>query len=116
MGLKVAAKWFNRSGVRAIVVQRGVFGHWVRPNADDMRSLLGVKVLPRDGMGERLIGGVRVYVAPLVPGWGKRWQHGRAAKCWQGLRVMAICECGQHVAVGRLHQHKCKSNNVAGEN
>jgi hypothetical protein len=69
--------------------------------ADEMFQLLGVRRLPRDGMPERLIQGVRVYVKPLLPkiGW-------RAS--WQGLRVMAICTCGRHVPVGRLHQHKCK--------
>lgn len=82
----------------AVMIQ----GKYRYASSSDMLSLLGVKKLPRDGMAERLIQGVRVYVAPLVPGWGKR-----ANKSWQGLRVMAICTCGQHVAVGRLHQHIC---------
>lgn len=71
--------------------------------------MLGVKRLPRDGMAERLIQGIRVYVAPLVPGWGKRHQPGSSmrTKCWQGLRVTAICDCGRHITVSRLHQHKC---------
>lgn len=41
---------------------------------------------------------------------GKR-QHSPAfwpKRNWQGLRVYAICECGQHVPVGRMHQHKCR--------
>lgn len=80
-------------------------GRYGYANSTDLYRLLGVtgSTLPREGMAERIINGVRVYVAPLVPGWGKRSNGG-----WQGLRVMAICECGKHVAVGRLHQHKCK--------
>lgn len=78
--------------------------------AEDMYRLLGVtsSTLPKDGMAERLIDGVRVYVAPIVPGWGKRWTR-NGPKHWQGLRVMAICDCGRHIPVGRLHQHKCKA-------
>lgn len=38
--------------------------------------------------------------------------YGRPRRNWQGLRVMAICECGQHMPVGRMHQHRCKE--VAG--
>jgi hypothetical protein len=64
----------------------------------DIHALLGVKKLPDEGMPERLIQGVRVYVKPIVrvPGV-KSSKH----------RVMAICRCNQHLSVGRLHQHKC---------
>jgi len=77
--------------------------------AHDMYQFLGVKSLPAEGMAERLIQGVRVYVRPLTcpveqSGWGGR--HMR--RNWQGLRVMAICDCGRHIPVGRMHQHKCK--------
>lgn len=88
-----------------ITVERG--GQKYDASAWDMLKLLGVKTLPREGMAERTIQGVRVYVAPLVPGWGKRWCR-EGGKCWQGLRVMAICQCGRHIPVGRLHQHICK--------
>lgn len=83
----------------------GRFGY--PANADDMYRLLGVtsSTLPKEGMAERLIQGVRVYVAPIVAGWENR--HGYH-KGWQGLRAMAICECGRHIPVGRLHQHVCK--------
>ena len=99
---------------------RGRFG---RASAGEMLSKLGVKVLPAAGMPERLIEGVRVYVRPLLPsscvcGAGVALKVGRRLVCgscgrvrrrnWQGLRVMAICECGRHVPVGRLHQHVCK--------
>lgn len=113
-------------------------------NSTDMYALLGVSSgkLPAEGMPERLIQGVRVYVRPLDitahhracircgldvegmsgpnPDWRDRGNNtycprtrrkhngGRIRRNWQGLRVMAICNCGQHVPVGRLHQHKCK--------
>lgn len=68
-------------------------------NSWEMHKLLGVKRLPDEGMSERLIQSVRVYVKPIVrvPG-RKSSKH----------RVIAICNCGQHVPVGRLHQHKCE--------
>lgn len=70
-------------------------------HAHDMYALLGVTsgTLPREGMPERVINGVRVYVKPVV-------DEGRRRNF--RLRVTAICECGKHVPVGRLHQHKCK--------
>lgn len=110
----------------------GRFGHaW----AHEVLAKLGVRSLPLAGMPERLIDGVRVYVKPLPPPscagcGGKLWMYrGKAnpvAVCegcrrpvgrvrnFQGLRVMAICECGVHVAVGRLGQHKCHSNRRRG--
>lgn len=69
-------------------------------DAHDLYAFLGVKKLPDEGMPERLIQGVRVYVKPLVRIPGLR-------RNFNGLRVMAICKCNQHIAVGRLHQHKC---------
>lgn len=81
---------------------QGRFGY--NALAHDMYQFLGVKSLPVEGMPEREIQGVRVYVKPLpfAPPGGHR--------NFQGLRVMAICTCGQHVPVGRLHQHKCKES------
>ena len=76
-------------------------GRWHYANAHDMYRYLGTRALPAEGMPERVIEGVRVYVKPLAPKVGTR-------RNFQGLRVMAICECGQHLAVGRLAQHKCK--------
>jgi hypothetical protein len=72
-------------------------------SAGDMYELLGVTAgsLPAEGMPERTIQGVRVYVKPLPPKTGTRRNF--------GLRVTAICPCGRHVPVGRLHQHKCKT-------
>jgi len=75
-------------------------GRYRYADAHDMYQLLGVTSLPAAGMPERTIEGVRVYVKPLEPKTGQR-------RNFQGLRVMAICECGQHLAVGRLHQHQC---------
>jgi hypothetical protein len=75
---------------------------FVYAHSDVVYRLLGVRPgqLPVEGMPERVIHGVRVYVRPLPPKVGQR-------RNWDGLRVMAICECGRHVAVGRLHQHVC---------
>lgn len=87
-------------------------GRFGRASAGDMYEFLGLSrsraQLPPEGMAERLIQGVRVYVAPLVPGWGKRRSQSMGVRYWQGLRVYAICGCGRHVAVGRMHQHKCE--------
>lgn len=76
-----------------------------RASAADMVELLGLKrtaKLPKEGMPEREIQGVRVYVKPSTF-VGRGYSRG-------GLRhrVFAICDCGRHVPVGRLHQHKCK--------
>jgi hypothetical protein len=80
-------------------------GRYRYADAHDMYALLGVKTLPVEGMPEREIHGVRVYVRPLPPKTGVR-------RNFQGLRVMAICACGQHVAVGRMAQHRCKEGEV----
>ena len=84
-------------------------GRFRYASAHDMYQLLGVKALPKEGMPVRLIHGVQVYVKPLgLPsGEQKRWSNG-PVRNFQGLRVMAICHCGQHLAVGRMFQHKCK--------
>jgi hypothetical protein len=85
-------------------------GRWgYAAQSSDMLRLLGVKRLPPEGMPERLIDGVRVYVRPLAfgPAPCARWSL-RPRRSFQGLRVMAICDCGAHVAVGRMHQHVCR--------
>jgi hypothetical protein len=77
-------------------------GRYGYASAHDMYELLtGSRTgrLPADGMALRRIQGVLVYVKPLgVLRRRKRHDH----------RVIAICNCGQHVPVGRLHQHVCK--------
>lgn len=78
-----------------------IVGRYGRATSSDMRELLGVRDLPAEGMPEREIQGVRVYVAPQAP--LTQGQRHRATH-----RIFAICECGKHVPVGRLHQHKCK--------
>lgn len=79
-----------------------IAGRYGYATASDMYRLLGTTDhLPVDGMSERLIQGVRVYVKPLP-----RYDRGRR----QSLRVTAICECGAHIAVGRMHQHVCKQS------
>ncbi len=75
-------------------------GRYRYADAHDMYALLGVKTLPPEGMPAREIHGVQVYVKPLPPKVGNR-------RNFWGLRVMAICACGQHLAVGRLIQHRC---------
>jgi hypothetical protein len=77
-----------------------IVGRWKYADAHDMYALLGTRKLPAEGMPERLIQGIRVYVKPLPD--GKPRQR-------QSLRVTAICDdCGRHIAVGRMHQHICK--------
>lgn len=78
-----------------------ITGRYRYADAHDMYRLLGVKQLPAEEMPERLIQGVRVYVKPLPSKQGTR-------RNFQGLRMMTICECGQHLPVGRMMQHKCK--------
>ena len=74
-------------------------GGW-RVQSWDMLALLGVKRLPAEGMPEREVQGVRVFVLPrreFRPGERKRSSH----------RIMARCVCGRVVPFGRLHQHVC---------
>lgn len=71
-------------------------GRYHYANAHDMYRELGTSRLPVEGMPEREIQGVRVYVKPLPPG---------APRARQSLRVTFICDCGKHVPVGRTHQH-----------
>ena len=69
--------------------------------AADMREYLGLArnaKLPAEGMPEREVHGVLVYVAPLNPATSRRRLH----------RIYAICTCGTHVPAGRLHQHRCR--------
>ena len=74
-------------------------------SAGEIVQRLGVKTLPAEGMTEQEIDGVRVYVKPLPP---LESIAGTRRRRRFALRVTAICECGQHVAVGRIHQHKCQ--------
>jgi hypothetical protein len=84
-------------------------GRYRYASAHDMYELLGVKSLPKEGMAECLIQGVRVYVSPLIcPVEKSGWNGKHMRRNWQGLRVMAICDCGRHIPVGRMHQHKCE--------
>lgn len=81
-------------------------GRFNYANAHDMYRYLGTTRLPDEGMSERLVHGVRVYVKPLPP---LESIAGTRRRRRFALRVMAICTCGRHVPVGRLHQHKCKA-------
>jgi len=57
---------------------------------------------PTQGMGPRVLDGIKVWVEPLsgpIPTSGRRNQH----------RVMAQCpHCAKVLSLGRMHQHKCK--------
>lgn len=78
------------------------YGRTTYANADDLAKLLGLKgtsQYPDAGIPEQVIHGVRVYVKPRV----KDVLHRHGSK----HRAFAICVCGRHVPVGRLHQHKC---------
>lgn len=82
-----------------------IAGRYRYANATDMYNYLGItqSTIPVEGMPERLIDGVRVYVRPLP--MKMSWARGRN---WNGLRVMAICDdCSRHMPVGRMHQHTC---------
>ena len=74
-----------------------------RADSSAMRKLLGLKYgchLPAEGMPERLVKGVRVYVKPIPEGGNAR----------RGHRVTIICgTCSVHFSAGRGHQHKCKT-------
>lgn len=82
-------------------------GRYRYADAHDMYRLLGVRALPVEGMPERIIEGVRVYVKPLP-------EKVSRSRNFQGLRVMTICDCGQHLAVGRMIQHRCKLTEQGG--
>jgi hypothetical protein len=80
----------------------------------EMMKTLGLKAgghLPKEGMPERVIQGIRVYVKPapesvvVVKHFGKRVGILKRSN----HRVMAICPgCKRHLSAGRLHQHVCK--------
>ena len=76
----------------------------------DMLVQLGVTKLPKEGMPERLIHGIRVWVVPHVPVMGlERWSNKPKLVKSSKHRVMCACPgCGQTVPAGRLFQHKCK--------
>lgn len=90
-------------------MKSNIVGRFGRAQAHEMYALLGVRSLPEAGMPERLIQGVRVYVRPL----GAETESRSRWRNWHGLRVMAICECGQHVPVGRLRQHICRKGGTS---
>lgn len=88
----------NKWGVRVVSVPCALGER--QATAGDVLRLLGLRAgghLPPEGMAERFIDGVRVYVAPVVKG----------DRRVRGHRVYAICDCGRHIPVGRLHQHRC---------
>lgn len=68
----------------------------------NMREILGLGAmgkLPVEGMDARIVQGVKVWVTPLV---------GVARRKRSTHRVLCECpECGMHLSVGRLHQHRC---------
>lgn len=73
--------------------------HRTKADAGEVKTLLGLDPkahFPPEGMPEREVQGVRLYVTPERG--DKRRKH----------RVFAICECGTHVPAGRMFQHKCK--------
>ena len=75
----------------------------------EVYALLGLapgQKLPPEGMPERLIQGIPVWVLPLPEVKVKRYvrQQRRFA-----LRVRARCpQCGKETALSRLIQHTCK--------
>ena len=62
----------------------------------ELRGRLGLKAghhLPKEGLPPQDVDGMTVYVAPMTDPRHRR--H----------RVLVICQCGEHVPAGRLHQH-----------
>ena len=79
-------------------------------NNEEVMEMLGLSEhrLPKEGMPEQVIQGVRVYVKPFEKAAFKSSKH----------RIMAICACGRHMGVSRLQQHKCHMdavNQILGE-
>jgi hypothetical protein len=77
--------------------------------ASDIKELFGLKSTqhwPKEGMPERTIQGIRLYVNPLAPLEDRTtiWRGRLARKTM--CRLMAVCPvCDRHVTYGRLHQH-----------
>lgn len=69
-------------------------------HSGEMMQELGLKSgghLPAEGMPERTINGVTIYVLPAEPSTGRKSSK---------HRVMAICPvCNRHMSAGRLNQH-----------
>ena len=100
----------------------GKYGHnmW----SEEMMETLGLKAgghLPDEGLPEREIQGIRVYVKPLRTCCEYHRQGGQGITCTHNSdgkrgsikssrhRVIAICPgCQRHLSAGRLHQHICK--------
>lgn len=86
-----------------------------------MLQLLEVRTLPREGMPARMLPGlnvttkapveIRVWVAPHVPKFGKRWNGSDwvpAPVKTSVHRVRCACPgCGVELSAGRLFQHIC---------
>lgn len=76
-------------------------------SAHEVIAMLGIANghLPVDGLLQRDIQGIKVYVRPLA-GDAPTNHAGRRFS----LRVMAVCPaCQRHVAASRLAQHRCPS-------
>jgi hypothetical protein len=81
------------------------YGVVTNMHSHEMMEALGLKPgahLPKEGMPERLIQGIRVYVKPSGEKTSARSNSSKH-------RVIAICPgCNRHISAGRLHQHDCK--------
>jgi hypothetical protein len=90
-----------------------VFADSYRPHCGnhsyEVYALLGLAPkakLPPEGMPERLIQGIPVWVDPLPE--VKLNRYGRPQRRF-ALRVRARCpQCGKETALSRLIQHTCK--------
>lgn len=86
---------------------------------DEMYEALGLdprKHLPKEGLPARMIGNIKVWVAPAKPPvylneyavcWNNFSRRRRARKS-SAHRVMCKCHCGWIGSAGRLHQHICR--------
>jgi hypothetical protein len=77
-----------------------------------MRELLGLPPkakLPVEGMAAREIQGVKVWVEPFLPVWGRDRYTGERVQVKSSVhRVKAECpNCRKVLSAGRLFQHTC---------
>jgi hypothetical protein len=82
----------------------------------DLYAALGLNPLahlPAEGLEARMIGNIKVWVAPGKPPvyWNEKTDglsFGRRYRKSSAHRVMCKCPCGWIGSAGRLHQHVCR--------
>jgi hypothetical protein len=79
-----------------------LYGRSWAMHSDEMLKTLGVEgsKLPLEGLPQREIQGIQVWVVPHVP-------HPNGRKSSKHRVLCACPNCGRVLSAGRLHQHKC---------